>query len=106
MSAYIVVITTTNSDELAKNIAGNLVAANLAACVNIIPNILSVYKWKDAVCHDKEFLLLIKSRSEHLDAIRKRIRSLHTYELPEVVAIPILWGDAEYLRWIEETTKS
>ncbi len=106
MSDYIVALTTTNSLELANTIAGDLVQSAVAACVNIIPNISSVYKWKGEVCVDQEWLLVIKSRSEHFERIRERIRALHSYDVPEVIELPITRGDAAYLQWLYDNTQS
>ena len=74
----IMVVSTADSLELAQNIASALVEAHEAACVNIIPNIKSVYRWEGEVCDDEEFLLLIKSSAERFEAVRDRIRLLHT----------------------------
>ncbi len=96
----IVVLSTADSLDLARSIASALVAANEAACVNIIPGIRSIYRWEGKVCDEGEFLLLIKSSAERFDAIKASIRRLHTYRLPEVIAIPISAGDPEYLNWL------
>src|SRR5262249_15185140 len=105
MADYIVVLTTANSQELANTIAGDLVRSAVAACVNIIPNISSVYKWKGEVCTDAEWLLIIKSRSELFEAVRERTKAQHSYEVPEVIALPILQGDAAYLQWLFDNTR-
>ena len=104
MSDYIVVLTTTNSKDLANTIAGDLIQTEVAACVNIIPNITSVYKWEGRVHTDPEWLLVIKSRAEHFERIRARIQATHTYDVPEIIALPIVSGDPGYLRWISAVT--
>ena len=102
----IVVLTTADSDELARKIAGALVEAGEAACVNIIPGIRSVYRWQDKVVDEGEVLLFIKSSEERFEAIRSRIRSLHPYQVPEVISIPIIAGDEEYLHWLQDRIKA
>lgn len=97
----IMVVSTADSLELAQNIASALVEAHEAACVNIVPNIKSIYRWEGEVCDDEEFLLLIKSSAERFEAIRERIRLLHTYEVPEVIALQIRAGDPDYFRWLD-----
>jgi len=102
----IVVLTTADSDELARKIAWALVEAGEAACVNIIPGIRSIYRWQDKVVDEGEILLFIKSSEDRFDAIRSRIRSLHPYQVPEVISIPIIAGDEEYLHWLQDQIKA
>jgi periplasmic divalent cation tolerance protein len=85
----------------AERIAGTLVEERLAACVNILPGVVSVYRWQDAVEHDDELLLLIKTSVDVYDRLETRIRALHPYELPEIISVPILTGQADYLEWIK-----
>jgi periplasmic divalent cation tolerance protein len=96
----ILVLSTADSLELAKKIASALIGECEAACVNIIPGILSIYRWEGKVNDDEEFLLLIKSTDDRFEAIRARICLLHTYLTPEVIAIPITAGDSNYLNWL------
>ena len=103
MSA-IVVLTTTDSEELARTIARALVEAREAACVNIVPAIRSIYRWEGKICDERELLLIIKSSEEQFEAIRTRIRALHTYQVPEIVSLPIRAGDPDYLRWLGQMT--
>ncbi len=98
--ALTLVISTTDSIELAQNIAAALVEAGEAACVNVIPGIRSVYRWEGKLCSEVEFLMLIKTSDERFEAVRRRIRQLHTYQLPEIIAVPIVDGDREYLDWL------
>lgn len=86
--------------DLAQKIAHALVQERKAACVNIIPGIRSIYRWEEKVCDDSEILLLIKSSEENFEQIRKRIRQLHSYDTPEVIAIPITAGDPDYVSWL------
>ncbi len=96
----IVVLSTADSMETAFNIARALTEEGKAACVNILPGVRSIYRWKGKPCDDAEFLMVIKTTEACFEAVRSRIRALHSYELPEVIALPILTGDAEYLRWL------
>jgi len=100
----ILVLCTTDTIELAQKIASALVQANEAACVNIIPGMRSVYRWEGKVCDESEFLLLIKSTAEKFDAVNSRIHQLHTYQVPEVIAVPITAGDSGYLAWLRSNS--
>jgi periplasmic divalent cation tolerance protein len=97
----IIVLTTTDSAELAQRIAAALVEAGEAACVNIIPGIRSIYRWEGKICDEGEFLLVIKSDAGKYEAVRRRIRGLHSYQVPEVIAISISAGDPAYLQWLQ-----
>lgn len=99
----ILVLSTTDTPELAHKIASALVEAQEAACVNIIPGIRSIYRWEGKVCDETEFLLLIKSTAERFEAINARIHQLHPYQVPEVIAVPIAAGDPAYLQWISDS---
>jgi periplasmic divalent cation tolerance protein len=96
----IVVLSAVDTPELAQKIANALVEAGEAACVNIVPGIRSIYKWKGMMCDDAELFLVIKSSSAQLEAIRERIVAMHSYEVPEVIALPITKGDSRYLAWL------
>jgi periplasmic divalent cation tolerance protein len=95
-----IVLTTTDDSELAGRIAKALVETGEAACVNIVPGIRSIYRWEGKICDEGESLLIIKSAAEKFDRIRSLIRSLHSYQVPEVVAVSIAEGDSEYLHWL------
>ena len=103
MSGAVVIQTTTASVEDAERIAEALVAERLAACVQIAA-IRSRYVWKGEVQREDEQLLLIKTRESLFDAVRARIRALHSYETPEIIAMPLVAGDADYLAWLSEVT--
>jgi len=101
----ILILSTTDTTELAQKIASALVQAREAACVNIIPGIRSVYIWEGKECDEQECLLLIKSTSEKFEAVRARIRQLHSYQVPEILAVPIAAGDPAYLSWLHSLLK-
>ena len=95
-----IVLSTAGSEDEARKIAQHLVEQRLAACVNIVPQIESVYRWKEKVESSQEYLLLIKTSAERFPQVRDVIRELHSYELPECVAISIEDGSSEYLQWL------
>ena len=103
MTDKLLILTTTGSNSEAKKIAEMLIERRLAACVNVIPRMHSVYRWKDKVESAEEFLLLIKTRKENESAVQAAIRELHSYDLPECISIPIDGGSAEYLNWMTES---
>jgi len=102
MTDKLLVVTTAGSEAEARKIARALVERRLAACVNVISRVHSVYRWQDKVEASEEFLLLIKSERTREEQVFAAIRELHSYELPECISIPIN-GSAEYLKWIEES---
>ncbi len=97
----IAVVTTVATEEEALLIARELVARRLAACVNIVPGVRSVYRWQGEIQTDSEILLVIKSRREAFEDLAAAIRELHSYELPEILSFAVDQGDASYLAWIE-----
>jgi periplasmic divalent cation tolerance protein len=102
MPSEMVVLCTAGSEEEAGRVARHLVEQRLAACVNVIPSVRSIYRWQGKVEEATEWLLLIKSRRERLAEIEAGIRQVHSYEVPEVVALPIEGGAAKYLAWLRE----
>ena len=100
-----IVLSTVGSEEEARKIAHHLVERQLAACVNIVPKIESVYRWQGKVESNREYLLLIKTSSEKFPEVRDAIRELHSYELPECIALAVEDGSSEYLQWVEESLK-
>ena len=100
MTPALVVFCTCGSPDEASRIANALVEERLAACVNIVPPIRSIYRWQGAVEQAAETLLLIKTTAERFPALRDRIQGLHSYEVPEIIAVPIYDGSAAYLSWL------
>lgn len=98
-----IVLTTCGSEEDAGALARALVERRLAACVNALGKVSSTYRWKGEIQQDRETLLIIKTTASRLPAVEKTIRELSKYELPEVVALPIAAGGADYLAWIRES---
>ena len=101
MSERLVVLMTAGSREEAEKIANALVAEMLAACVNVLPGVTSVYRWEGEVQRDQEWLLVAKSTREVLDDLVRRVQALHSYDLPELIALPVVGGSEAYLRWID-----
>ena len=97
---------TAGRDQEARSIARRLVGERLAACVNIVGAIRSVYRWRDAVEDEAEFLLLIKTRASLLRRVEQRVIELHSYEVPELLALAPSSGSAAYLGWLLESTAS
>ena len=105
MSEYRLYLTTVQNKKDAKQIAEGLLKYRAAACVNIIEKITSMYIWENKTCTDEECLLIIKSRVELFEKIQKIVLTLHKYDLPELIEIPITNGFSDYLGWIEDSTK-
>ena len=98
---YRLVITTCPSMAEAEELAEKLLSARLAACVNIVPGVLSLYEWQGQLEREQEFLLLIKSRSDCFTVLEAMVQANHSYDVPELIAVPIEAGSAPYLRWID-----
>jgi periplasmic divalent cation tolerance protein len=103
MTDKVLVLTTAGSESEARKIAHALVERRLAACVNIVPRIQSVYRWESKVEQAEEYLLLIKTAKLREEQVRATIRELHSYEVPECIAIPIESGSADYLKWLSDS---
>jgi len=97
------VLTTASSQEEARRLAKALVERRLAACVNIVPNMNSVFRWKENVVESHEFLLLMKTTESVVPKLREAIQELHSYDVPECIVLPIEEGSAAYLDWIDES---
>jgi periplasmic divalent cation tolerance protein len=103
VSERVVALSTVATASDAERIARALVERGLAACVNVVPGVVSIYRWQGAVHKEQELLLVIKTRAEALEPLRAALVSLHPYEVPELVAWPIAAGHEPYLRWIDES---
>ena len=105
MEPYRVVLTTVSSQDEARRLAAALVEERLAACVNIVSGVHSVYRWKGAVEEASEVLLVIKTRVEKLEALEAAVRRLHSYDVPEFLILGAEGGSAAYLQWIDESVE-
>ena len=104
MNHYIFLVTVPNLEE-AKKIAYSLVESKLAACVNLIPNIVSIYRWKGKIEEDNEYLLLIKTIEDNNELLMEKIQEIHSYENPECIGFIIETGLKKYLNWITEVVE-
>jgi periplasmic divalent cation tolerance protein len=98
---HVVALSTAPSEEKAAELARALVEERLAACVNIVPRVRSIYRWNGELCDDAEVLCVIKTRKDRVEALRLRLPALHPYEVPELVVLEIAAGHAPYLAWID-----
>jgi periplasmic divalent cation tolerance protein len=104
MTDYILVLMTASSEKEGEEIAQALVKEKLAACVNVLPAIKSVYRWKGEIASEQEVLLLAKTKDRLFDRLKKRVLELHSYEVPEIIALPVLAGLEVYLGWLGKET--
>ena len=102
-TGHIVVLITTSSMAEAQAIGRTLVEERIVACVNIVPGLRSLFRWQGTIEEQEETLMLVKSRGEHLPSILETVKRLHSYTVPEVIALPILAGSSDYLAWIDES---
>jgi periplasmic divalent cation tolerance protein len=98
--SVIVVFSTFPSEDKAADIARTLVSEGLAACVNLVPPVRSIYRWQGELCDERETLAMMKTTRERFDALRDRLVALHPYEVPEVIALPVEAGHPPYLDWV------
>ncbi len=103
LGTYVVVLVTVSSKDEGLKIARELVQRRLVACVNIIDGVHSVFFWEGKVDEAKEALLVIKTRLDKLNDVIACVKSLHSYQVPEIIALPIVYGLESYLKWIDET---
>lgn len=104
MEEYIVVLCTVPDENTASEMAEKLVAEKLAACVNHIKGLISIYRWQDKIEKDAESLLIVKTRQDLFSALKAKIVSLHPYQVPEIIALPIIKGHPPYLDWVRKET--
>ena len=103
---HIIILTTTPTLEDARKICRELVEAMLVACATTVSGVESTFRWKNQVNQEKEHLVLMKTRSDLFNAVMQRIKDIHPYEAPEIIARPIIQGCEPYLKWIDENTRS
>lgn len=103
MKAIVVYITAPNEDEAAR-IAKAIVEERLAGCVNIVKGIRSIYSWQGKIEDESEVLMIVKTREELFESLSRRVKELHSYTVPEIIAIPIIDGSGDYLNWLKEVT--
>lgn len=106
MTDKIVILSTCSTEEEAERLARILLDAQLAACVSVIPQIRSFYHWKGAIESAGECLLLIKSSRELFDSVRARLEAAHSYEVPELLALPVIEGAANYMNWLDANLRN
>ena len=104
MADHVVVFITAPNAEEAATIAKALVEERIAACGNITQKIRSIYRWEGKICDDDEVLLIAKTRSDLFDRVAACVKRLHSYKVPEIIAIPIIAGSESYLNWVDEQT--
>lgn len=100
----LVVLVTASSQEEALLIGRSVVQKKLAACVTVVPNVASIFEWEGTVCEEREWLLVLKSHTDAYDALESEVKALHSYEVPEVIALSVTAGSSEYLAWIKAVT--
>ncbi len=101
---YMAVLITAPKEEEAVNIAKTLVEEKLAGCINIIRNVRSIYFWQGKIEDDSEVLMIVKTKADLFDKLSERVKSLHSYTLPEIIGIKIKKGSEDYLKWLSEVT--
>ncbi len=102
MSDHLVVLVTAPSEGVGRDLARMLLRRRLAACVNIIPSVTSLYTWEGEICVDDEVLLMVKTPQSVLDELTSAVSEDHPYDVPEIIGLPITGGAEEYLRWLDE----
>ncbi len=100
-----IIFITASKNEEAENIAKGLIESKLAACVNIVPGVKSYFWWEGKIDRADELLLIVKTRKSLVNKLIKKVKSLHSYTVPEIVVFPIIAGNKDYLRWIDDSTR-
>jgi periplasmic divalent cation tolerance protein len=102
----LVLLSTCPDAATAERLARELVGASLVACVNIVPGLRSIYRWNGAVHADDETLMILKTTADRCAAVRERLAALHPYDVPEIVALPVVDGHHPYLQWVVDSTRT
>ena len=102
---YIIVLITCPNKEVSEQIANALLEQKLAACVNIMTPVISLYSWGGEINRDEEMLLIVKSRADLFEELIPAVKNVHPYDVPEIIALPIIMGSQDYLGWIDEVTR-
>ena len=106
MNGYLLVISTVPTEDEGNAIAQEIVKERLAACVNVTSAVQSFYWWEERISNDKEFMLFVKTKTNLFPKLEEMIKTLHSYQVPEIIALPIHTGSKDYLDWIEQNTQS
>ena len=101
--ARVVLVTASNHEE-AFLIGRSVVQKKLAACVTVVPNVTSIFEWEGTVCEEREWLLVMKSHADVYDALEAEVKALHSYDVPEIIALSVVKGSSDYLAWIKAVT--
>lgn len=104
MTEFIIVLITASKEDEAVRIAQELVDSRLAACVNMVKGMRSIYRWKGKREDEEEVLMVVKTRHDLFDGLKKRVKELHSYSVPEIIVLPVMEGSEEYLKWLREET--
>ena len=104
-SQHIQVFISCRDSAEAKKLVESLLDDQIIACAQMLPGMESFYRWQGQIVHDRECLLLLKTRQQHFAAIEQRVHALHSYDVPEIIAVPLVEGSTEYLKWIDEQTQ-
>ena len=105
MTKHIIVLITGPSNIVFRRIGLQLVKEKLAACVNIIPKVESIFHWQGKICKEREALMVVKTTAARYQRLMTRVKQLHPYTVPEIIALPITKGSADYLKWIRDMTR-
>jgi periplasmic divalent cation tolerance protein len=103
-SDVVALLVTCPDQRVGEKIGRTLVEERLAACVNVVPGLISLYRWQGKLCQDREVLLIVKTRRTKFAPVARRIKTLHPYSVPEILALPIARGNSAYLAWVREST--
>ncbi len=105
MTEFIIVYVTAPTEEEARKIARALIDNKLAACVNIVREMRSIYRWQGKIEDEAEVLMIVKTRRGHFRRLKETVKQLHSYSVPEIIAIPVVEGSEDYLEWLREETR-